>query len=417
MVAVDQLDVLNANDRHVASERLYRHLLPEIAPELADRLAAGRYHGQLARTMLGLLVELAPNVALETCWTLARGNGELASDARQRLAVLDPTGAVNEFSGNSAWTESLTEVAPRLRLDALDASHLALLARLLLTRFAIHDDPPPLKVGAGVNAERETRAVRDRALLRLADEGDVDALQALATEFPNDRPIFATLLRDARRHAADLAFTPVTPNGLVAPLDQGEARLVRHDRDLVDVVIEQLDQIQQDLRTGAYRDVWNLGNDPRPKSEDDISDWLKRQLSLRMTHGLIVDRETQVMRRQQQGIGTRIDLAATATTSAQPPDVARVIIEAKLINNRQLLTSLQRQLVDRYLVPSGQRHGIYLVYWVDASQRPAAWQSPGPSDRDELREQLDTQASNVGNSQRVAPYILDVSRSHHPDSA
>jgi hypothetical protein len=50
--------------------------------------------------------------------------------------------------------------------------------------------------------------------------------------------------------------------------------------------------------------------------------------------------------------------------------------EAKLVTDSTLLTAMHDQLVQRYLLPAGYQHGIYLVYWVDPSQRRA-----GPADR------------------------------------
>jgi hypothetical protein len=39
-----------------------------------------------------------------------------------------------------------------------------------------------------------------------------------------------------------------------------------------------------------------------------------------------------------EGIGTRIDIEATATTATHPPGKAVVIAEAKLITNKKLMT-------------------------------------------------------------------------------
>jgi len=146
-----------------------------------------------------------------------------------------------------------------------------------------------------------------------------------------------------------------------------------------------------------------------PKGEDDISDWVCRQLQLRLTPAAIIDREIQVARRRQ-GIGTRIDLTATTPTATQPPSTARVIAEAKLVTDPGLMTAMQDQLVQRYLIPAGLQHGIYLVYWIDPDQRPAG-SAKGPTDRDRLKQQLTQQAAEAGDGLQIHPYILDIS---HP---
>ncbi|GAA3048028.1 hypothetical protein [Actinokineospora globicatena] len=124
---------------------------------------------------------------------------------------------------------------------------------------------------------------------------------------------------------------------------------------------------------------------------------------------MVVDREVQVTRHKSGGIGTRIDLTATTTTPTR--DTARVVVEAKHLNNAGLLTALREQLIDRYLVPLDRRHGIYLVFWIKPEQRPADWSRTLAADLDAFRLRLQAQADEArADGFRVTPFVLDVSR-------
>ena len=79
-----------------------------------------------------------------------------------------------------------------------------------------------------------------------------------------------------------------------------------------------------------------------------------------------------------------------------------------LVGNDELLTALRDQLVQRYLAATGQRHGIYLVYWIPPEQR-----APGSrkvySDKNDLLEDLRRLSAEVAPQYDVRPYVLDVS--------
>ena len=129
-------------------------------------------------------------------------------------------------------------------------------------------------------------------------------------------------------------------------LRRGDGRLVRSDADLLDVTLKQLDRLQRDIRDdGAFHELWNdpSGHSPSPKTEDDISDWIRRRLNDRLNDGMIVDREVQVARPRGHGIGTRIDLILTSATTSTAP-LARVLVEAKRIDNAELLAAMNDQL-------------------------------------------------------------------------
>lgn len=408
--ALDHLDTLDAVGKHLSPHPLYEHLTKELAPEVAQRLLAGRYTSGIGHELLNLMTQHAPATALLACREL-KGNPEssLSTEAVYHLAALDPNGTVDDLATTHHSTAELAEIARHLRVPALDHAHLALAGRLLLDAFSYDDDPPLQSGFHSRDATDQAREIRAEVLRQLAVLGHTQTLVELRQGRPPiDRKALSRFEGTARTREADLALEPPTPEGLLDLLRRSDSRLIRNDADLLNVVLEHLDQLQHKITNkGAFRDVWN---NTHPKSEDDISDWIQRWLEELLKRGVVIDREIQVQRSKQGGIGNRIDLAATAPTETQPRSTARVIIEAKLISNRDLMTAMHKQLVQRYLVPSGLRHGIYLVYWVTPDQRPTRWSRTNHANRDDLQDQLARQASAAPSGSLIRPYILDISQ-------
>jgi hypothetical protein len=278
---------------------------------------------------------------------------------------------------------------------------------MLLDTYSYSDDAP-LESGFTYTPRHEAQDARGHVLQRLASDGYAEDLDALRHGRPDlDQRVIANYQRTARARQADLALRPTSPQTVKELLRRADARLVRDDADLMHVVLDQLAELQHSVRhNDAFREIWS--NDS-PHSEDDISDWLRRRFDERLQGGLIVDREIQVARPKGKGIGTRVDLTATARTMSG--DVARIIVEAKRIDNAELMTAMRQQLIERYLVPSGRTHGIYLAYWVAPEQRPARWSRTRPADMETLRDKLSAQADQARDDGFVIkPYILDISR-------
>ncbi len=163
----------------------------------------------------------------------------------------------------------------------------------------------------------QVRSIRRQVMDLLAQNGHVRFFEDLTPESGDPGTIAAWYLRQARARAADIVYTGLSPRQLLQLLSRADTRLVRHDSDLLEVLLSQLDQLQHELtRQQASRDLWNLGESSTPKSEDDISDWIRRQLRIRLTSATIIDREIQVAR-PRTGIGTRIDLTATTHAATQ----------------------------------------------------------------------------------------------------
>jgi CRISPR/Cas system CSM-associated protein Csm2 small subunit len=250
--------------------------------------------------------------------------------------------------------------------------------------------------------------MRMRLLQSMAGRGMSSALAALEHGRPAaDLDRIRHLLQEARTREALANWRPLQPATLMNVLASGDARLVRDSAGLMTVLLEQLDQIENDIRElGEFRSLWD--GEPgtegaSPKGEDTISDWLANQLRLRLRPHVVVDREVQVTRRKAVGIGTRIDITATSGGV----QIGRVIFEAKRVNNPELLTAIDDQLVGQYMDPAAFSHGIYIVYWTASELRPSSWHKKHP-DADVLAEELRGQAERHMPQRHIEVVVLDI---------
>lgn len=413
--ALDHLEAEAAKEKGYVDPSRLSPLFPGLVDPLADRLKSGTYPDRLAHQVLDLVVSNAPTDAVSLCRELEElPEAGLVKRAREHLASIDPVATTREVVDGAVPREHLTRVIMYVDFTALDDNLLVSLAELVLDRFPMATDPPLSETSWGRDDRQEVAQVRARMLNRLVEHGQVDHLQRLAADRPEpDRSVLRRMSAQARLQAAELAHEPMTPEGLMILLARPDVRLVRTDSDLLAVVLEQLSDLQHDLNfRGAAEYLWSdaVGDHAaRLKAEDTVSQWIADQLQQRLGADIILDREVQVVP-QRQGIGTRVDLAATASTAAPGSQTTRVAIEAKRYDHPDLRSALVNQLVEGYLQPAELRCGIYLVYWVDPDQRPPGRGSRRELDVSALREELSVQSRSLPAEYEVAPVVLDVSR-------
>jgi hypothetical protein len=410
---LEQLDAYERAEQLLSSNPSIEWAARAAATEISERLVAGAYTGNLAYALLALLAELDETQTLTMCWELL---GDLESKLRPRAARLLAELAPNEMVAHmlaGPWAnQDLHAFVSRIVLPKLDIEDLEALAKFLLDRFPLADDPPFEGGWMGEWNIHDTLQTRGRSLGRLADLGQIHVLERLA----QDRGLAEAnylkhLVRRARTSAADLAVRPIEPHELLRLLELADARIIRTAADLLTAALHQLETIQHQLKsTGLFRDVWNDSSDvSTPKSEDSISDWLQRELEHRLGRPIFIDREIQVRRRAEHGIGTRIDLTFSTTSDTRNSMELRLITEAKLVNNSEVDTALELQLYQRYMEPLQLSHGIYLVFWIQPDQRPHPWSRTKHPTLEGLQEKLQDQAETLHNV-KIVPFVLDISR-------
>lgn len=405
--AMNHLTVLHAAGQHLSVGNIYERLVPELADRMVAWLLAVSEISPTVEELLSHVVRSgATETALGLCHQLRNEpDSPLAAHAEELLPGLDPNFAVDELTGMGHTPAQVAAVASRIDSVKLDQDHAFSAAWILLDAFPYHDDPP-MQSGAVTPADR-ARMLRTDLLQQLASAGRVDDLFAmLANRSDLDREILGRYLATARARQADLAVKTISPQSLLDLLRSADARLVRDDADFQTVILHQLDDVQGHLiHTTAFREIWDSNV---PQSEDSITDWVQRRLEERLVEGVVVDREIQVKREKPRGVGTRIDCVATTVTATR--STARVLFEAKLANNTEIPTAMRAQLIERYLVPQGRRHGIMLIYWIHPDRRPQqGWPKNLHPDKEALQATLQKQAeAELMNGFHITPVILDI---------
>jgi hypothetical protein len=391
--AAEALRQLFNHDSAAALHHLGRVPLPS---RCVDSTAFGR-----AEDAAVTALATAPTVVWDVVWPVLETDGAFGEAVFLRVA------------------HDRDRVAP-----ALTEQQLIDLWQLLHTRFP--PDQDPIVHGGHIVTPRESVAnLRDRLLPELAQRGSDDAaalLRRLVEEHPQ-LPWLARLAADAEQAARRGDWTPLPTRQVVALLAAPERLLLRTSRDLLDAVLDAVHAIQQALGQGAPPEatlLWNHGpacrggpgNGCRPKSEDEISDYLTGHLRRHLQHAA-VNREVQTQRRAPTGIGERVDLLVEARARTSPHDLVQVAVEVKGCWNREALTGLNDQLV-RYLNSLPGSAGLFVVAWFDPVHRD----TPGPWTRHPilghptnlsaaLSDQAEQTSSSTGRA--IAAKFLDCS--------
>jgi hypothetical protein len=252
-----------------------------------------------------------------------------------------------------------------------------------------------------------------RLLAQRATPEAIDGLRHISANAPPNQKWVNRFLDVAERELRR-AHRPAIKASTAAELLRNTDRRVALDiEQLSAITVESLGRLQTRLTGQITPQAFVLWDERsrRPKHEDRISDYtadhLRRDLCER---GIIVDREVEVTRRTGSGIGDRNDIAVQA---ANETDTLKITIEIKGCFHRDVQTAMRNQLVEQYLAPTGEHHGIYLVFWFD----PAQW-DPGDDGRrrsaaitiEDLTAILQQQADDLAaEGWHIQPVIIDAS--------
>ena len=256
-------------------------------------------------------------------------------------------------------------------LSSLNEEEIGKLFRWMLERYPLVIEDTR---GGAVTPRFATQRLRDGLVERLATCGTYEAIEVLKS-LQEELPQFpwpAYLVR-AELRARERSWTPPTPENVIELLRLPKARFAAGAEDLLEIVVEALDQIQLQLRaeTPAVSEVWNYspGRDRvySPKDENDIANWLKRRLEENIVaSGIVIGREVEI-RRIPGATGQRTDLQVWGARPGSREKTV-VVIEVKGCWHSDLKTSMEMQLVNRYLRDNFYTHGVYVVGWFRCAQ-------------------------------------------------
>ena len=130
---------------------------------------------------------------------------------------------------------------------------------------------------------------------------------------------------------------------------------------------------------------------------------------------IVLNREVEIRASVGPGSGQRTDIHVTATLRPTQDafGTARVIIEVKGCWLREIQSSMETQLRDKYLRENECQHGLYLCVWFDR----ARWSDADPrrascraSSMNDLRAELDAQAADLTTPvAQLQAFVLDAS--------
>jgi hypothetical protein len=312
-------------------------------------------------------------------------------------------------------TQSYDRQVLDLPVDALEYLYI-----WLEEHFATAEDPW-IEEAHAVGPRESLGHWRDNILETLRKQGTrpaVDAIARIATRLP-DRPWLRRVVIDAQATEREQSWQPLTADELDRLADSTSAVLIRTDQDLYLATLSAFRNIQERLQgdTPTVGSLWDTYSG-RPKTEEEISDFLANELNVRLhEHGTVVNREVQVRRSRPSGLPERTDLRIEALPSLSSSNSRPIRLpgEVKGAWNPGLFASVESQLVNRYMVDFGTGFGIYVVLWFDeeswtdtADNRRAKAIKRGPRQR--LTTELQaTAAQLLEHGHHVAIVVLDAS--------
>ena len=220
------------------------------------------------------------------------------------------------------------------------------------------------------------------------------------------------ILREAKETAAKAMWSPPTNGEVSKWLHSSDAVLVRTAGDLLKATMISLQRYQDHL-AGEFlvADCWvkepkkdGKKQNYRPSLEEDLSLRIKQFLSSDLKN-VVITREGAVRVGPSEN---RTDIEVSIPTSNGP---ITIIIEHKRAHNTGVATSMETQLVNRYMATKDCDHGIYLVSWFDGfpkAHKPIT-NALGVSSPLEARSKLAEQAVNlkITTNKEVEVIILD----------
>lgn len=364
----------------------------QVAKELLKRTRTVSFQRtKIFPSVLSWLLELGHGATENLCVSLVKKGPRLAADKRgPSLAAAEAIASRgrdsdwpllwNAIHSNPGWgDEFLMAAAPhgfgneKAWTARLSISTLGTLLEYLLKRFDPGDDPQHNEAYSPTHNDN-VREWRTRLLNHVSTVGTTDAL-AVVKRIEQNLPQYDWLYRSrltAEFSLAQALCPRLSLYDLLTLRERSERRTVASAEDLCQVVLESLSRLESRLqkKMGPMRSfLWNLnGKTPKPRDEESFSDFVKDHLEMDLGHSVVINREVQISRMDPKGYakGKRLDLLIQAMchdTKLQPVNTISIAIEVKGCWNPDVLTSMKKQLRDRYLSQSQLDGGVYLVGW------------------------------------------------------
>lgn len=207
-----------------------------------------------------------------------------------------------------------------------------------------------------VTPEMEARRVSGILLARYATlVNDEEVLQFRELLPTSRRDEWSFVHSRSVRHTAQTGWQPIKASHLLQLVQRPHACFIRSNDDLLDFITLRLRTFAAQPWNVGIKPLWNepYGQAPSAKNEEELSNRLKLWLDAELR--FIVNREVQPVELMEKRLDLKVEIPGE-------PKLC-VIVEVKKVENVEVETSMQTQLVDTYLVAGRQSHGIYAVAW------------------------------------------------------
>ncbi|GAB2650113.1 hypothetical protein GCM10027169_15800 [Gordonia jinhuaensis] len=253
--------------------------------------------------------------------------------------------------GDISWAQDLfcrLADASRYRAPALSADRLADLYLWLRANIGMPD-----LTGPGVAHFLDSRDFAEmwrntlvQRLIESATAADIDALNRIHQAEPGMSGLDWALAIARRNHAVK-QWRPLTVDDLDELAVDPRRRPIRTALDLRSATVAALGDVQAALQgdTPEAPLLWDTYS-KRPKSEDEISDYLRNRLQV-ILEGAVVNREVQVRNNREHGIGERTDLRIDAIGPDATAGPIVLPIEVKGCWHDDLEVAWEEQLLNR----------------------------------------------------------------------
>ncbi|QSV71741.1 MAG: hypothetical protein HEQ20_14545 [Aphanizomenon flos-aquae KM1D3_PB] len=329
----------------------------------------------------------------------------------------------------------------------------------MIQQYPPNEDPVYEGVHQITNRE-QVSDFRNSILTQLKERGTSRScleIQRISKELP-ELTWMNRVLVEAQIIRRRKEWNPPTPSEIFELISNTEKRFVQDGNELLNVLIETLKKLDIELQdqNPSVIDLWNeipwqkvqnlakslfeklqeenvivqpatikdliqvhhkknKGTTYIPKDENSLSDYVARYLKNNLKNrGIILNREVEIRPLQGGGKGERTDIQVDAVikkANGETLDQITVIIEVKGSWNKDLDTSMEKQLVNRYLKDNTCQHGIYLVGCFYCEQWDKSDYRKGKSLKisiDKAREKFEQQAEQLSQSGvKVKSFVLN----------
>ncbi|AWI04545.1 NACHT domain-containing protein [Clostridium drakei] len=168
-------------------------------------------------------------------------------------------------------------------------------------------------------------------------------------------------------------WMPPSADVIFSMMDNVNFKPISNENQLVSALQDSLNRFQKEMNQSENPLVellWNIYKDIKiPKDEETLSNVLKKYLSNDLQHrGVIINREVEVFHNQGGIPGERIDIKVDVQNGVKNNESLRVYIEVKGCWNPGIDTSMENQLVERYMLGRKCYYGLYIVGWFNCPQ-------------------------------------------------